>query len=95
MVVRWLVMLLSLLLILNYKQDEKLIKFVLNDPGRVSYRELTPGDDEMMKIVNMAVKAKIISKPIPVAQFLDRQFVPKDIKEATVDMADAGKYPAN
>ncbi len=78
-----------------YKQDEKLIKFVLNDPGRVSYRQLTPGDDEMMKIVEMAVKAKIISKPIPVAQFLDRQFVPKDIKEATVDMADAGKYPAN
>jgi len=49
----------------------------------------------MMKIVNMAVKAKSISKPIPVAQFLDRQFVPKDIKAATVDMADAGKYPAN
>ena len=61
----------------------------------MSYRELTPGDDEMMKIVNMAVKAKSISKPIPVAQFLDRQFVPKDIKAATVDMADAGKYPAN
>ncbi len=78
-----------------YKQDEKLIKYVLNDPGRVSYRELTPGDDEMQKIVDMAVSARIISKPIPVKQFMDRQFVPKSIEAAKVDMADAGKYPPN
>lgn len=78
-----------------YKQDEKLIKFVLNDPGRVSYRLLTPGDDEMAKIVEMAVKAKILAKPIAVSQFLDRQFIPKDIKEAVVDMKDAGQFPKN
>ncbi|MFM7320177.1 MAG: hypothetical protein ACKO5K_01465, partial [Armatimonadota bacterium] len=78
-----------------YKQDEKLIRFVLRDPGRVGYRELTPGDDEMQRIVDMAVKARIIAKPIPIADFLDRQFVPKKIDAAEIDMADAGKYPPN
>jgi NitT/TauT family transport system substrate-binding protein len=78
-----------------FKQDEKLIRYVLNDPGRVGYRELTPGDDEMQKIVDMAVKARIIAKPIPISDFLDRQFVPKQIEAAKIDMADAGKYPPN
>jgi len=78
-----------------YKQDEKLIRFVLRDPGRVGYRELTPGDDEMQRIVDMAVKARIIAKPIPIADFLDRKFVPKKIDAAKIDMADAGKYPPN
>lgn len=74
-----------------YLQDEKLLKYVLNDPGRVSYRQLTPGDDEMGKIRDMAVKAGVLKKSIPVADFLDRQFIPQEFEAAKIDMADAGK----
>ena len=74
-----------------YLQDEKLLKYVLDDPGRVSYRQLTPGDAEMEKIRDMAVKAGVLKRPIPVTDFLDRQFIPKEFKAAKVDMTDAGK----
>ncbi len=74
-----------------FTQDEKLIKFVLSDPGRVSYRQLTPGDAEMTKIRDMALKAKIIDKPVDVKTFVDRQFIPEKIEAAKIDMTDAGK----
>ncbi len=74
-----------------FTQDEKLIKYVLNDPGRVSYRQLTPGDAEMTKIRDMALKAKIIDKPVDVKTFVDRQFIPDKIEAAKIDMTDAGK----
>lgn len=73
-----------------FLQDEKLLKYVLNDPGRVSYRQLTPGDTEMSTIRDMAVKAGILKRPIPLADFLDRQFIPQKINEAKVDMSQAG-----
>jgi NitT/TauT family transport system substrate-binding protein len=74
-----------------FTQDEKLIKFVLNDPGRVSYRQLTPGDEEMTKIRDMALKAKIIDKPVDVKTFVDRKFIPEKFEAAKIDMTDAGK----
>jgi NitT/TauT family transport system substrate-binding protein len=74
-----------------FVQDEKLLKYVLDDPGRVSYRQLTPSDDEMGKIRDMAVKAGLLKKPIPVSDFLDRQFIPEKIEAAKVDMTGAGK----
>jgi NitT/TauT family transport system substrate-binding protein len=74
-----------------FTQDEKLIKFVLSDPGRVSYRQLTPGDEEMEKIRDMAVKAKVIERPVDVKTFVDRRFIPETIEAAKIDLTDAGK----
>jgi NitT/TauT family transport system substrate-binding protein len=66
-------------------QDEKLLRFVLTQPpDRVSYRMLTPTDQEMMKIRDMALKAGILSKPIELKDFLDRSFIPTDIKPADI-----------
>lgn len=74
-----------------FMQDEKLIKYVLDDPGRVSYRQLTPGNEEMTKIRDMAMKAGLLKTAVPIADFLDTQFIPKKIEAAKINMADAGK----
>src|SRR4029079_5680755 len=43
-----------------FRQDEALVRFVLTQPpDRVSYRMLTPGDDEMQRIADMALEAGI------------------------------------
>ncbi|MBB6050934.1 ABC transporter substrate-binding protein [Armatimonas rosea] len=70
----------------KFKQKEQIIKFVLNDPGRVSYRQLTPSDPEMQKIVEMAVKAKILKAPLPLTDFLDRSFIPEKIEAVKLDV---------
>ena len=74
-----------------FMQDEKLIKYVLDDPGRVSYRQLTPGNEEMTKIRDMAMKAGLLKTAVPIADFLDTQFIPQKIEAAKINMADAGK----
>jgi NitT/TauT family transport system substrate-binding protein len=66
-------------------QDEALLRFVLTEPpDRVSYRMLTPTDQEMLKIRDMALKAGILEKPIELKDFLDRSFIPADIKAADI-----------
>src|SRR5499433_754538 len=43
-----------------FRQDEKVVRYVLTQPpDRVSYRMLTPTDEEMQKIHDMALKAGI------------------------------------
>ena len=70
-----------------YRQDEKLISFVLNDPGRVSYRQLTPTDKEMQQIEDMALKMGLLKKPIAMSDLLDRQFIPEKINAASINPA--------
>jgi NitT/TauT family transport system substrate-binding protein len=66
-------------------QDEGLLRFVLTEPpGRVSYRMLSPTDKEMLEIRDMALKAGILEKPIELKDFLDRSFIPTDIKSADI-----------
>jgi len=66
-------------------QDEGLLRFVLTEPpDRVSYRMLTPTDVEMLQIRDMALKAGILEKPIELKDFLDRSFIPTDIKSAGI-----------
>ena len=67
-----------------YRQDEKIVSYVLNDPGRVSYRQLTPTDDEMQKIADMALKMKLLTKPLAMSDLLDRDFIPQEIKPANI-----------
>ena len=68
-----------------FRQDEKLVRFVLTTPpDRVSYRMLTPSDPEMQKIADMALKAGVLKKPLDVRELVDRQFIPADIKAADI-----------
>ena len=74
-----------------FRQDEKLIRYVLTQPpDRVSYRTLTPTDEEMQKIADMGLEAGILQTRIDARDLVDRRFIPKEIEEAKVDMAAAG-----
>ncbi|HEY6400706.1 MAG TPA: ABC transporter substrate-binding protein [Blastocatellia bacterium] len=68
-----------------FRQDEKVVRYVLTQPpDRVSYRMLTPTDEEMQKIHDMALKAGILEKPINMKDLIDRSFIPSDIKPASI-----------
>ncbi len=70
-----------------FRQDEKVVRYVLTQPpDRVSYRMLTPTDEEMQRIHDMAIKAGILTKPISMSDLIDRRFIPTDIKPANIDM---------
>lgn len=64
-----------------YRQDEKLLEYVLTTPGdRVSYRQLTPEDEDMKAIHDMALEAGLLSSPIVLSELVDKSYVPKEIK---------------
>ncbi|HKX30498.1 MAG TPA: ABC transporter substrate-binding protein [Blastocatellia bacterium] len=68
-----------------FRQDEKVLRHVLTQPpDRVSYRMLTPTDEEFQKIQDMALKAGILEHPIEIKDLLDRRFIPADIKPANI-----------
>ncbi len=68
-----------------FRQDEKVVRYVLTQPpDRVSYRMLTPTDEDLSKIHEMALKAAIISKPVSMSDLIDRTFIPADIKPAPI-----------
>jgi NitT/TauT family transport system substrate-binding protein len=63
-----------------FRQDEKVINYVLHQPpDRVSYRSLSPGDEEMMKIHDMARQAGLLDRDLKLSDFLDRSFIPKEL----------------
>ena len=69
-----------------FRQDEKVIRYVLTQPpNRVSYRMLTPTDEDLQRINDMAVKTGILERPIAMKDLIDRQFIPPDIKAANID----------
>ena len=73
-----------------FRQDESLIRYVLTQPpDRVSYRMLTPGDEEMQAMADMALEAGILQRRLDVHGLVDRQFIPSDITAARIDMAGA------
>jgi len=68
-----------------FRQDEKLVRYVLTQPpDRVSYRMLTPTDEELQRIHDMALKAGILQKAIDMKDLVDREFIPTDIKPANI-----------
>jgi NitT/TauT family transport system substrate-binding protein len=74
-----------------FRQDEKLVRYVLTQPpDRVSYRMLTPTDEDLQQIADMALKAGILDKPILMSDLIDRQFIPADIKPADINANDEG-----
>lgn len=70
-----------------FRQDEKVVRYVLTQPpDRVSYRMLTPSDEEMQRIHDMAIKAGILTKSIEMKDLLDRRFIPADIRPANINL---------
>lgn len=75
-----------------FRQDEKLVRYVLTEPpDRVSYRMLNPSDQEMEQIRDMGIKAGILTTKVEMKDLLDRSFIPTDIKPADIDMTTAGQ----
>jgi NitT/TauT family transport system substrate-binding protein len=73
-----------------FRQDEKLLRYVLTQPpDRVSYRQLTPQDDEMQKIADMGFEAGILERRLDVKGLVDRQFIPKEFEPARIEMPKA------
>ena len=73
-----------------FRQDESLVRYVLTQPpDRVSYRMLTPGDDEMQVIADMALEAGILERRLDVRGLVDRGFIPPEIAPARIDIAGA------
>ena len=69
-----------------FRQDEALVRFVLTQPpDRVSYRMLTPTDEDLEKTMSMGLKAGILEKRIEMKDLVDRAFIPTDIKPANID----------
>lgn len=70
-----------------FRQDEKVVRYVLTQPpDRVSYRMLTPTDEELQQIHDMALKAGILGKPIEMKDLIDRSFIPAEIKPASISV---------
>jgi NitT/TauT family transport system substrate-binding protein len=68
-----------------YNQDPKLLEFVLTQPpDRVSYRQLTPTDEDLRAIMHYARKAGILEHDIPLADLVDRRFIPDHIEPARI-----------
>jgi NitT/TauT family transport system substrate-binding protein len=71
-----------------FRQNEKVVRYVLTQPpDRVSYRMLTPSDEELQKIADMAVKTGVLKKPVDVAALVDRRFIPDRIDAARINMS--------
>jgi NitT/TauT family transport system substrate-binding protein len=68
-----------------FRQDEKVVRYVLTQPpDRVSYRMLTPTDEDLQQIHDMALRMGLLSKPVPMSELIDRSFIPAQIKEAEI-----------
>ena len=70
-----------------FRQDEKVVRYVLTQPpDRVSYRMLTPTDEDLGKVAEMALRAGILERPIEMTDLIDRSFIPADIKPANIEI---------
>jgi NitT/TauT family transport system substrate-binding protein len=70
-----------------FRQDEKVVRYVLTQPpDRVSYRMLTPTDEDLQQIRDMALKAGILDKGIEMKDLIDRSFIPTEIKPAAINV---------
>lgn len=70
-----------------YRQDEKVLNYVLtSQPSRVSYVQLTPTEQDFQQIQNTGLKLGLLKKRIPVSDYIDRDFIPKEIEPAPIDV---------
>jgi NitT/TauT family transport system substrate-binding protein len=70
-----------------FRQDEALVRYVLTQPpDRVSYRMLTPTDEELQKIHDLAIRLGVLQKPIAMKDLIDRSFIPEVIQAAEISL---------
>ena len=68
-----------------FRQNEEVVKYVLTQPpDRVSYRMLTPSDEDLQKIHDLALKVGLFDKPVLMGDLIDRSFIPADIEPADI-----------
>ena len=71
-----------------FRQDEKLLRYVLTQPpDRVTYRNLNPTDEEMQKIMDMGISLGFLKVRMPMNELMDKSFFPQEIKPAKIDMS--------
>jgi NitT/TauT family transport system substrate-binding protein len=71
-----------------YRQDERVLRHVLTTPpDRVSYRMLTPTHEDFQRIHDMALRAGILEKPMPMSDLLELRFIPQPIEPARIRLA--------
>jgi NitT/TauT family transport system substrate-binding protein len=71
-----------------FRQDEKLLRYVLTQPpDRVTYRNLNPTDVEMQKILDMGISLGFLTKQLPMSELIDRSFFPPQINPAQIDLS--------
>jgi NitT/TauT family transport system substrate-binding protein len=71
-----------------FRQDEKLLRYVLTQPpDRVTYRNLNPTDEEMQKILEMGISLGFLKVRTPMNELMDKSFFPAQIEPAKIDMS--------
>jgi NitT/TauT family transport system substrate-binding protein len=71
-----------------FRQDEKLLRYVLTQPpDRVTYRNLNPTDEEMEKILEMGISLGFLQVRTPMNELMDKSFFPAQIEPAKIDMS--------
>ena len=71
-----------------FRQDEKLLRYVLTQPAdRVTYRNLNPTDEEMHKILDMGISLVFLKTRTPMNELMDKSFFPEQIKPAEIDLS--------
>lgn len=71
-----------------FRQNEKLLTYILTQPpDRVTYRNLNPTDEELQRIMNMGISLGFLKKKTPIAELLDRSFIPSNIVASKIDLS--------
>jgi NitT/TauT family transport system substrate-binding protein len=71
-----------------YNQDQALLEFVLTHPAdRVSYRGLSPTDDDLKQIMHYSIKAGLLKHELDLSSIVDRRFIPEHIDPAPIDVS--------
>ncbi|MCH8568425.1 MAG: ABC transporter substrate-binding protein [Balneolales bacterium] len=67
-----------------FRQDEAVVRHVLTrPPDRVSFQMLTPTDEELQRIHDIALESGILDKPVSMQALVDRSFIPEVIRPRT------------
>lgn len=71
-----------------FRQDVGLLEYILTHPkDRVVYRMLNPTDAELQKIMDIGLHLDLLKKRLPVADLIDREFIPSSVQAAKIDMS--------
>jgi NitT/TauT family transport system substrate-binding protein len=71
-----------------FRQNEALLRYVLTQPtDRVTYRNLNPTDAELQKIMDMGQSLGFLKKSIPLAELIDRRYIPTTVTPPQLDLS--------